>query len=137
MASGQLRRAAKHFGTSVIANWNPRAAYFSRTPWDNVTDLPPHFYGCYTRDAFDPEVSWAAMAPRARNGVMHGNPFGPPVEGPDRLVLFEVPRKETGIPSIGYLLRVLRGAVEHLARGSTREADRLVDRTGRVNRGTR
>lgn len=103
LASGQLRRTPRHLQSAVLANWNPRAAYFSRTPWDNVTDLPPHFYGCYTRDAFDPEVSWAAMAPRARNGKMLGSPFSQPIDGPDQLVLFEVPRKETGIPSIGYL----------------------------------
>jgi hypothetical protein len=103
LASGQLRRTPKHFQTSAIANWNPRAAYFSRTPWDNVTDIPPHFYGCYTRDAFDPEVSWAAMAPRLRNGRMTSSPFSQPLDGPESLVLFEVPREETGIPSIGYL----------------------------------
>jgi hypothetical protein len=101
--SGQLQRAPKHFQSAVIANWNPRAAYFSRTPWDNVTDLPPHFYGCYTRDLFDEEVSWAAMAPKLRNGRMTGSPFSQPIDGPEQLVLFEVPRKETGIPSIGYL----------------------------------
>ena len=103
LASGQLQGAPKHFQSAILANWNPRAAYFSRTPWDNVSDLPPYFYGCYTRDAFDPEVSWAAMAPRARNGKMLGSPFSQPIDGPDQLVLFEVPRKETGIPSIGYL----------------------------------
>ena len=102
-ASGQLQGAPKHFQSAILANWNPRAAYFSRSPWDNVSDLPPYFYGCYTRDAFDPEVSWAAMAPRARNGKMLGSPFSQPIDGPDQLVLFEVPRKETGIPSIGYL----------------------------------
>lgn len=101
--SGQLQGEPEHFQSAIIANWNPRAAYFSRTPWDNVSDLPPYFYGCYTRDAFDPEVSWAAMAPRARNGKMLGSPFSQPIDGPDQLVLFEVPRKETGIPSIGYL----------------------------------
>ncbi|MCF7734647.1 MAG: hypothetical protein K9N23_23390, partial [Akkermansiaceae bacterium] len=101
--SGQLRQASRHFQSAVIANWNPRAAYFCRTPWDNVTDVAPYFYGCYTRDLFDGEVDFRALAPRPRNGKMLGNPFGPPIEGTDQLVLFEVPRKETGIPSIGYL----------------------------------
>ena len=34
---------------------------------------------------------------------MRGFPFGPPQEGPDAVVLFEVPRQEVGIPSLGYL----------------------------------
>ena len=102
--SGQLKRDPQHLQTAVIANWNPRAAYFSRSPWDNVTDVPPHFYGCYTRDLFDQAVSWQAMMPRAgANGNLVSSPFSPPSEGPEELVLFDIPRQETGIPSIAYL----------------------------------
>jgi hypothetical protein len=101
--SGQLRRTPHHLQTSIVGTWNPRAAYFCRTPWDNVTDLPPHFYGVYTRDLFDSAVSWQAMMPRPKDGRMLGNPFGAPVAGPDEVVLFEVPRQEIGIPSIGYM----------------------------------
>lgn len=101
--SGQLRGSPRHLQSALIANWNPRAAYFCRTPWDNVSDLPPYFYGCYTRDLFDEEVSWEAMTPRTKDGKQLGNPFGPPSEGPDQIILFEVPRQEVGIPSIGYL----------------------------------
>jgi hypothetical protein len=103
LASGQLSRHPRHLQSAVIANWNPRAAYFCRTPWDNVTDQPPHFYGAYTRDSFDEAVSWNGLTPRAVNGKQLGFPFGPPQEGPDALILFEVPRQETGIPSLGYL----------------------------------
>lgn len=101
--SGSLAGHPQHLQSAVIGNWNPRAAYFCRNPWDNVSNLAPNLFGCYTRDLFDQEVSWASMAPRSRNGKMLGNPFGPPLEGNDQLVLFEVPRKETGIPSLGYL----------------------------------
>ena len=103
LGSGQLARFPQHLQSSLIGNWNPRAAYFCRNPWDNVSDQAPHLFGCYTRDLFDGEVSWTSLAPRSRNGKMLGNPFGPPSEGQDQVVLFEVPRKETGIPSLGYL----------------------------------
>ena len=103
LASGQLNRHPRHLQSAVIANWNPRAAYFCRTPWENLTNEPPYFYGAYTRDSFDEAVSWNGLTPRSSNGRMRGFPFGPPQEGPDSLVLFEVPRQETGIPSLGYL----------------------------------
>ena len=101
--SGQLRAQPEHLQSSLIGTWNPRAAYFCRNPWDNVTDLPPHFYGMYTRDLFDPAVNWQAMMPRVKDGRMMGNPFGPPLAGQDSVVLFEVPRAEIGIPSLGFL----------------------------------
>lgn len=102
-ASGQLSRHPRHLQSALIANWNPRASYFCRTPWENLSDEPPYFYGAYTRDSFDEAVSWNSLAPRFSNGKMLGFPFGPPQEGPDSLVLFEVPRKQIGIPSLGYL----------------------------------
>ncbi len=103
LASGRLSSHPRHLQTALIANWNPRAAYFCRTPWENVSSEPPYYYGAYTRDAFDDAISWDSLTPRAESGKMLGFPFGPPQEGPDALVLFEVPRKETGIPSLGYL----------------------------------
>ena len=104
LGSGQLRRDPQHLKSSVIGTWNPRAAYFCRNPWDNVTDLPPHFYGMYTRDLFDQRVSWQNMMPRSINGRQVSWPFGDPLSAPDDgVVLFEVPREETGVPSLGYL----------------------------------
>lgn len=41
--------------------------------------------------------------PVPRNGRYRGNPFGPPQEGEESYVLFEVPRDETGIVSLGQL----------------------------------
>lgn len=104
LGSGQLRGQPQHLKSSVIGTWNPRAAYFCRNPWDNVTDLPPHFYGMYTRDLFDQRVSWQNMMPRSIDGRQVGWPFGEPLNAPDDgVVLFDVPREEIGIPSLGFL----------------------------------
>ncbi len=94
---------------AVLANWNPRASYIVRSPWENVGGtLPnagpgggPWFFGAYTRDLFDQAVSWDEQMPVPRGGRMHGNPFGPPQEGAERYVLFDVPRAPTGVVSLG------------------------------------
>ena len=70
--SGRLSGFPEHLQTSVIGTWNPRAAYYCRTPFDNVTDQPPYFYGAYTRDMFDEEVSWQASMPRNSGGKKFG-----------------------------------------------------------------
>lgn len=103
-----------HFDDALLANWNPRATYILRSPWDNVAgSLPgggsaggPWFFGAYTRDLFDQAVSWDEQAPVPRNGRYHGNPFGPPQEGADRYVLFDLPRHETGLISLAQLQHV-------------------------------
>ena len=98
-----------HFDTAPLANWNPRASYSFRTPWDNLggqvapTGSGPWFFGSYTRDLFDQAVSWDDMMPIPRGGRFHGNPFGQPVEGQPRNVLFDVPRQGSGVMSIGQL----------------------------------
>ena len=101
--SGTLSDQPAHFQTAALGNWNPRAAYHFRTPWENVTDSTPAFYGVYTRDLFDQAVSWDDLMPMARGGRMVGNPFGSPQDGLSTYIAFEVPRREIGIPSIGYL----------------------------------
>lgn len=102
-----------YFQEALLANWNPRAAYIVRSPWENIGGtLPtggtnvasgPWFFGAYTRDLFDQAVSWSEQRPVPHNGKFHGNPFGPPQEGTDRYVLFDVPRTETGIVSLAQL----------------------------------
>ena len=107
LGSGALA-GTPHFEDAVLANWNPRASFILRSPWDNVGgSMPgggsaggPWFFGAYTRDLFDQAVSWDEQAPVPRNGRYHGNPFGPPQEGADRYVLFDVPRTETGVVSL-------------------------------------
>ncbi len=110
--SGPLKNTP-YFDEALLANWNPRAAYIVRSPWENLGGtLPtggqnsasgPWFFGAYTRDLFDQAVSWQEQRPVPDGGKFHGNPFGPPQEGTDRYVLFDVPRSETGIVSLAQL----------------------------------
>jgi type II secretory pathway pseudopilin PulG len=107
IGSGPLAGTA-HFDDALLANWNPRATYILRTPWENVAGSMPNggsaggpwFFGAYTRDLFDQAVSWDEQAPVPRNGRYHGNPFGPPQEGADRYIIFDLPRRETGVVSL-------------------------------------
>ncbi|MES2438967.1 MAG: hypothetical protein V4584_07865 [Verrucomicrobiota bacterium] len=108
IGSGALAGTA-HFEEALIANWNPRASFVVRSPWENVAGtLPksgpgggPWFFGAYTRDLYDQAVGWDEQAPVPRDGRYHGNPFGPPQEGNGKYVLFDVPRSETGLVSLG------------------------------------
>lgn len=109
--SGELT-GEPYFESAPFANWNPRASYAVRTPWDNVGGtVPPRgqsgggpwFFGVYTRDLFDQAVSWFDMMPVSRDGKLYGNPFGQPIEGTGKYVLFDIPRRETGVLSLGQL----------------------------------
>lgn len=100
------------FEESMLGNWNPRATYSIRSPWENIGGAiakkgfggGPWFFGAYTRDLYDEEtVGWDAQNPVFSEGRYHGNPFGPPQEGAGRYVLFDVPRSETGVISLGQL----------------------------------
>jgi len=110
LGSGALAGTA-HFEEALLANWNPRASFVLRSPWDNVAgSLPgsgsaggPWFFGAYTRDLYDQAVGWDEQAPVPRGGRYHGNPFGTPQEGHGSYVLFDVPRRETGVVSLGQL----------------------------------
>ncbi|WP_193210887.1 hypothetical protein [Luteolibacter marinus] len=111
MNAGALVSSPQFFEEALLANWNPRAGYAMRSPWENLGgSLPsagsgggPWFFGAYTRDLYDQAVSWSGQVPVYRNGRYHGNPFGPPQEGQDRYVVFELPRDETGVVSLGQL----------------------------------
>jgi hypothetical protein len=99
-----------HFQEALMASWNLRAAYSTRSPFDNIAgSLPvsgtgggPWFFGAYTRDLYDEAVSWDSQMPVPRGGKYHGNPFGPPQESGGRpIILFDVPRQGSGVISIG------------------------------------
>lgn len=90
-----------HFQDALLANWNPRASFVMRSPWENIGGIAPWFFGAYTRDLYDQAVSWDDQTPVPRKGRYHGNPFGPPQEGNGSYVLFDVPRSETGLVSLG------------------------------------
>jgi hypothetical protein len=109
--AGALANSTRFFEEALLATWNPRAGYAVRSPWENLGgSLPttgsaggPWFFGAYTRDLYDGAVSWTGQVPRFSQGRNHGNPFGPPQEGQDRHVAFELPRAETGVLSLGQL----------------------------------
>jgi type II secretory pathway pseudopilin PulG len=86
-----------------LGNWNLRASYICRTPFDNVTSQTPYFHGIYTRDNPSDEVSWNNLTPVLQDGFQTGFPFGKANFGVDRVVAFEVPTREVGMPSLGYL----------------------------------
>lgn len=110
LGSGKLS-GTPHFEEALLANWNPRASFVVRSPWENIAGtLPtsgsgggPWFFGAYTRDLFDQAVSWPEQVPVPNGGHYCGNPFGTPQEGTGRYVLFDVPRNETGVISLAQL----------------------------------
>jgi hypothetical protein len=103
-----------HFEGALLGNWNPRAAYALRTPWENIGGpLPsedripddgvsggPWFFGAYTRDLFDPAISFDNSAPVLRGGRYHGNPFGQPIEDPNPHVVFGPPLPSATVYSL-------------------------------------
>ena len=107
--AGALAGSPRFFEESPFATWNPRASYAVRSPWENLGgSLPsvgsaggPWFFGIFTRDLYDGSVSWGEQVPVFRDGRYHGNPFGPPQEGRARNAVFELPRQETGLVSMG------------------------------------
>ena len=111
--SGPLSGTA-HFDEALLANWNPRAAYAIRSPWENIAgSLPaagtlggPWFFGAYTRDLYDQAVSWQEQTPVRAGRRYQGHPFGPPQESPGPMVLFDVPRRGAGVVSLGQLQHV-------------------------------
>ena len=90
-----------HFECAPLATWNMRATYSLRSPFENVTDIAPHFFGIYTRDLFDGAVDWNSMMPRLENGMCHGDPFDQPIRFGSPRVLFDLPRRGTEIASLG------------------------------------
>jgi type II secretory pathway pseudopilin PulG len=105
--SGRLT-GTPYLEEALLANWNPRAAFVLRSPWENIGGgLPaagsgggPWFFGAATRDLFDQAVSWEEQTPVFSGGRCRGNPFGPPQEGNGFHILFDVPRAETGVLSL-------------------------------------
>ncbi|MDA7651001.1 hypothetical protein N9868_01095 [Akkermansiaceae bacterium] len=105
---GDALAGEPHWEESFLGTWNLRSAYATRTPWDNLagnqgdgTASGPWFFGIYTRDLYDEAVGWAEQTPfLGDDSRQHGNPFGKPVEGEDRYVLFDVPRQDVGIISL-------------------------------------
>jgi len=105
IGSGSLA-GLPHLEDSPIGNWNMRSSWAFRNPFDNVTDVAPHFFGIYTRDLFDGEVDWSGMNPRASGGTFRSDPFDQPVRSQAPRILFDIPRTGTEIASLGALQHV-------------------------------
>lgn len=105
IGSGSLA-GLPHLEDSPLGNWNMRASWSFRNPFDNVTDIAPHFFGIYTRDLFDGDVDWSSMNPRASGGSFLGDPFDQPVRSQAPRILFDIPRKGAEIASLGALQHV-------------------------------
>ena len=90
--------------SSLLGNWNVRAAYSCRTPWDTVSPQPPFQFGMYIGDVPDQnELTFEnEMQPRQIGGKNIANPFGQHKNAPRRLVVYELPSDQTGIPSLAY-----------------------------------
>jgi len=102
--SGSLTSSdGAHLQSAALGTWNLRGAYYTRTPFDNVSDTPPYFHGVYMRDFPDTEVTFSDMTPVARDGLNTTFPFTSPNAGPSGLIAFELPSKDVGLPSISYL----------------------------------
>lgn len=99
LGSGSLQ-GTPHLEDAPIANWNMRASYSLRSPYENVTDVAPHYFGIYTRDLFDDAVAWTSLAPRSGAGGQLGDPFDQPLAGMRR-ILFDVPRSGAEVVSLG------------------------------------
>ena len=107
-AGNALANFPEAWEESPIANWNLRAAYAARSPFENLIGnrgdgvaSGPWFFGIYTRDLYDEAVAWMQQTPvRGSDNRNLGNPFGPPFEGPQQTILFDVPRSELGIVSL-------------------------------------
>lgn len=130
LGAGSLSGTAL-FDNAPIANWNVRATYSLRSPWENLSDSVPAFFGAYTRDLFDDAVSWNGMQPVVSSAGTTGFPFGQPIEGTGAYILFDVPRSETGIVSPGMFQHVKMS--EFIWHPSYAFGNSLVDpRVGRV-----
>ncbi|MDP0491585.1 MAG: hypothetical protein Q7Q71_11085 [Verrucomicrobiota bacterium JB023] len=105
IGGGSLAGTA-HMETASIANWNLRTSYSFRGPFDNVSDVAPHFFGNYTRDLFDENISWTSMSPTPQKGKFLSDPFQASNQGNPRRILFDVPRRDTKILSLGALQHV-------------------------------
>ncbi|MBK1882410.1 hypothetical protein JIN85_08290 [Luteolibacter pohnpeiensis] len=89
-----------------MANWNMRASYSFRSPFENVNDTAPNFFGIYTRDLFDPEVGWNGMNPSYKEGGFRSDPFDQPSRFSQPRILFDIPRRGAEVISLGAFQQV-------------------------------
>ena len=81
-----------------------RGSIFLKTPWSNTAPVEPFYHGVYSRDIGGPDGAWTENNPTMIRGSAHGNPFGSHSEALSSYTLFDVPRTQTGIVSMGQLM---------------------------------
>lgn len=94
--------AEKMFSSAYFMNWNLRAGLVFKSPFSNTSRGAPLFYGIYSREALGGDwsgVNW----PIKVGGKVRGNPFGPHQEALNQYVMYDLPRKSTGLVSLGQL----------------------------------
>ncbi|MFT6863707.1 MAG: hypothetical protein ACJAVK_002268 [Akkermansiaceae bacterium] len=84
---------------AFLVNWNLRAAYSTRSPYENLIGnigdgiaSGPWFFGVSIRDLYDEEVGWLDQIPvRGAENRNRGNPFGRPIAGAEKQGSFRRP----------------------------------------------
>jgi len=114
ISNNGLQAQPEAWEEAFFANWNLRASYASRSPFENLignrgdgSASGPWFFGIYTKDLYDEAVSWFDQTPVRWEGQKnHGYPFGKPVQGAKKYILFDVPRTELGVVSLAQFQHV-------------------------------
>lgn len=96
-------QADKLFSSAYFANWNIRAGFAIKSPFENSNPLPPLYYGIYSRDIGGPESEWEDNMPVMHKGKARGNPFGHHQDALESYVVYDIPRRETGLVSLAQL----------------------------------
>ncbi len=107
LRSGNSPTAARE---AVFANWNPRAAYSIRSPRERFRPAEGHAglkdaasgFGIYERFLPTANASWSENFPVEKGGSYHAAPLGHGKQTTPN-ILFDVPRKGTGVLSMGHL----------------------------------
>jgi hypothetical protein len=95
---------------AIFANWNPRAAFSLRSPRENFrlaeghTEMKnaPWGFGIYERFLPTADANWSDHFPTSGNGKQQLDPLGLGRKNRS-IILFDIPRKESGVGSIGQL----------------------------------
>jgi len=95
----------RHLDSAPVASYNMQGSFMARTPRETMSWTEPEMFGIYTRDLWDDDIDWDNLAPIPLAGGKWGdNPFAAAQDWAlERYVLFDLPRREAGILSLGQL----------------------------------
>ena len=95
--------AERLFSSAPMANWNLRAGFIYKNPYDNMATKEPFIHGIYSRDIGGPESAWSLHDPPMIDGKPRGNPFGYHQDALPAYIMYDIPREETGLVSMAQL----------------------------------